>query len=97
MPHYTIKDHKSKAIIAICDAPNIVAAKAGAANLLLDVSMATGEEMFQAGQDGVKVMKFYPKKRGTAATVDPNHTDLEAQIAEAEQGDESAATESEAT
>jgi hypothetical protein len=81
MPHYTIKNKKGETL-AIASAPSVAVAKAGAADLLLDVKLSSDTELLEAGRTGIELLKFAPKSRtASAPVVDPAQVDLEDEIA----------------
>ena len=81
MGTYTIKDNVTGEIIDIINAPNLGGARAEAARKRFDTRLATADEILNWGKDG-KGFGAAQKREQKAKPVDPNQTDLVAQISE---------------
>ena len=76
MGTYTVKDNVTGEVIAIADAVNLSAARAGASRLRFDVHIAKPEEIRQWGMEQKEFLDFTKPEREPKVFVDPDQLQI---------------------
>lgn len=76
MGTYTVKDNVTGEVIAIGEAVNLSAARAGASRLRFDVHIAKPEEIRQWGADQKAFLDFTKPEREYKALIDPDQLEI---------------------